>query len=78
MVVTIELRGSSLIAMSLFWYGFKHVHSTSQSENVSLSIPRHLPQHYKSGLSIEEHTNIALSISDLADPQTTTKKWKKR
>lgn len=65
--------------MSLFQYGGKRIGSTSQSQSkdVQQSVPSHLPQHHESGLSIEEHANIATSISDLSDPHPPAKRKKR-
>ena len=43
-----------------------------------LSVPSHMPQLDESGLSVEEHRNLALAVSDLADPQVTFNKRQKR
>ena len=65
--------------MPLLQYGFKQwLSSSSTSQTEELSVPSHMPQLHKSGLSIEEHRNFALAVSDIADPQVTSNKHQKR
>lgn len=67
------------VKMSLFQYGFKIAGNSSGNEKESpVSVPSHLPQHFESGLSVEEHASASTAVSDLADPLITANKRKKR
>lgn len=54
--------------MSLLQFGFERISSTTQVEQSLPEVPSHFPELHETDLGVEEHTNVLLAVSDLADP----------
>ena len=60
--------------MSLFQFGFSRVSNSSPGCPPERTVPAHMPTQEETGLGVVEYESTLTSLSDLADPTTSTKR----